>query len=269
MIIVKLEGCVHMNLEYLMNQMINCAKDAGKMMKESHANEVIIKSDSANIVTDMDLAIQSFIIEQLYKVHPQAEVLAEEGVEPSINCSQYFIIDPIDGTTNYAYNFKHSAISIAYIEDNVGKIGVCYDPYLDEMFYGNERDAYLNGNKIYVNHNTLKDSLVICGTSPYRKDLADLTFSRMKDIFLNCRDIRRSGSAVLDLCYLAAGKCDGFYEELLSPWDHAAACIIIKGAGGIILTPGKNYHYQEPIHIIAGCQSNIEDLNQLLNSRKG
>ncbi|MEG0093600.1 MAG: inositol monophosphatase family protein [Erysipelotrichaceae bacterium] len=249
----------------LMDKMVACAKVAGQLIKHKRPTIINNKSDSANIVTDVDLEVQNKIIAMLHEIKPEAEILAEEGVIPSVDCHSYFIIDPIDGTTNYAYNYNHSAISIAYIENGIGQIGVCYNPYQKEMFYATRGyGAYLNKNKVVCNEHSLKDSLVICGTSPYNKENAHKTFETMETIFMNCRDIRRSGSAVLDLCYLASGKCDAFYEELLSPWDHAAAIIIIKEAGGKVQTLNGLYGYVKPVGLMVGCPSNFKDFVKLI-----
>ncbi|MEG0520311.1 MAG: inositol monophosphatase family protein [Erysipelotrichaceae bacterium] len=250
----------------LMDKMVACAKLAGQLMKRKHPTIISNKTDSANIVTNVDLEVQDLIINKLLEFKPDAQILAEEGVVPSKGCRSYFIIDPIDGTTNYAYNYNHSAISIAYVENGIGKIGVCYNPYQKEMFYATiGYGAYLNKNKIQCNNHILKDSLVICGTSPYHKENAHKTFETMEAIFVNSRDIRRSGSAVLDLCYIASGKCDAFYEEVLCPWDHAAAVIIIKEAGGKIQTLNGSYSYEKPIGLVAGCPSNFKEFIELTN----
>lgn len=244
-----------------------CAYQAGMMMKASEASEIILKGDSANIVTDMDVKIQNFIIDELQRILPSAGVLAEEGVS-QIDKEYYWIIDPIDGTTNYAYDYHHSAVSIALIHKGEGVLGVCYNPYLDEMFYGTlDHGAYLNDKKIHVSDHSMKDSLIICGTSPYYKERADETFNTMKQLFLACRDIRRSGSAVLDLCYIAAGRSDGFYEQILSPWDHAAACIIIKEAGGNVSALQGEYTYDKPIGIIASGKENFQELCKLIQNK--
>lgn len=148
-----------------------------------------------------------------------------------------FIIDPIDGTTNFVKGFQHSAISVGLAKDKELIAGVVLDPDLDNLFYAEKgKGAYLNGKRIQASACTLKDSLVLFGTCPYERELAEKTFELTKEIFYKCLEVRRSGSAALDICYVAAGKADLYYELILRPWDIAAASVILKEAGGICMT---------------------------------
>lgn len=127
-----------------------------------------------------------------------------------------------------------------FILSEKGLIGVIYNPYLDECFVGIEDvGSTCNDKKIHVSDNDFHEALVMVGTSPYDKTLADKTFNTMKKLFLQTRDIRRSGSAALDLCYLACGRIDAFYEHILQPWDYGAGSIILRNAQGVIepITP--------------------------------
>ena len=181
-----------------------------------------------------------------------------------MNDGYVWVVDPSDGTTNYAYDYKFSCISIALLNHKEPCLAVVYNPYLKEAFYAiKDQGAYCNDKKIKVTTHSLSSSVCTIGTSPYYKEYADITFERMKKVFKNCRDIRRSGSAALDLCYLAAGRIDAFYEQKLSPWDYAAGTLIVKEAGGIIDSLDC-FCFDQPISIVAGNPVNYEDFKNTL-----
>lgn len=227
--------------EALARQIASIAKAAGHLMLEESISAVTQKGDAANIVTDVDVKCQRFIIEECQKCLPEGVFLAEEEGRQQVGDGFTWVVDPIDGTTNYMYDYRHSCVSIALYEQRQGLIGVIYDPYLDECFIGLEGcGSFLNGKPIHVSAHPFEEALVMVGTSPYEKASADTTFRVMKNLFLTARDIRRSGSAALDLCYLACGRVDAFYEHSLQPWDYGAGCIIVRNARGVIepLTDG-------------------------------
>lgn len=211
------------------------AKRAGALILNSKIGSVTEKGGSANVVTDIDVKCQQFVVAECLKLLPQSCILAEEGEARQISDRFTWVIDPIDGTTNYLYDYHHSCVSIALYYQKKGVVGVVYDPYLDECFVGIEgAGSTCNGKELRVTGNSLENALVMTGTSPYDKTLANKTFGIMKELFLNSRDIRRSGSAALDLCYLAGGRIDAFYEHTLQPWDYAAGAIIVRGAHGTV-----------------------------------
>lgn len=216
-------------------QIAAIAKRAGAFIAGSKIGSVTEKGGSANVVTDIDVKCQQLIVEECLNLLPQSCVLAEEGTHRQIGDGFTWVIDPIDGTTNYLYDYRHSCISIALYHQKKGVVGVVYDPYLDECFVGAEgMGSTCNGTALCVTDNELENALIMTGTSPYDKTLADKTFGIMKELFLKGRDIRRSGSAALDLCYLASGRIDAFYEHTLQPWDYAAGAIIVRGAHGTV-----------------------------------
>ena len=219
----------------LAKQIEEIAKKAGRFISDHKISQVTIKGNVSNIVTDMDIRCQQLIIGECLKCIPESVVLAEEENRQQIGEGFTWIIDPIDGTTNYLYDYHHSCISVALYHQRKGVIGVVYNPYLDECFVGVEGvGSTCNGKEIHVSNNSFRESLIMVGTAPYNKELVDKTFEIMKKIFLQTRDIRRSGSAALDLCYLACGRIDGFFEPVLQPWDYGAAGIIVRNAGGTL-----------------------------------
>ncbi len=255
-----------MDYQKILEAVIMVAQDAGYGIDFDRNFRVKQKGDIANIVTSMDVKIQGFILDRLKEILPQAKVFAEEEGIRNYDDGLVWVVDPIDGTTNYAYDCKHSCISIALLNHHEGVIGVVYDPYLHETFYAvANQGAFLNGRPLHVNEYDLSSSLTVVGTSPYRKELADVTFANLKKLFVNTRDLRRSGSAALDLCYVACGRFDCFYESNLSPWDYGAASTIIKEAGGLIdaIKP-DTWGFDKPIGVIAGTPSNFEGLRKII-----
>lgn len=242
------------------------AKEAGNYMKQSKQLKVYTKTDVANIVTNIDVEVQKQIIQKLQTVIANASFIAEEKDNEMLGNGYVWVIDPIDGTTNFAYDFKHSCISIGLLKDKQAVLGVVYNPYLDELFTATKGNgSYLNGAKIAVNQNDLKESLVVMGTSPYRKELATTTFAIMKDIFLSARDIRRTGSAALDICYVACGRVDAYFEANVSPWDYCAASIILEEARGVCRSlTTATFSFEEPIAMLAANANNFDGLYQII-----
>ncbi|MCI8270843.1 MAG: inositol monophosphatase [Erysipelotrichaceae bacterium] len=249
-----------MNIAYAA-QVSAILRQAGDMIRNHMFSDVREKGDQTNLVTDMDVTVQKFLIEKLSEILPGSGFLAEEDDVHEETDGFLWVIDPIDGTTNYIYDYRHSAISVALLEHHEAVFGAVYDPYLDEMFIAAKgQGAYRNDERIHVSQRELASSLIMCGTTPYEKEFAQETFDIMRRMFLAGKDIRRSGSAVLDLCYVACGRVDGFYEQRLSPWDYAAGVLLILEAGGKIVTLDGDMQYAKRIGLIAGNAANVEDL---------
>ena len=220
----------------MLEAIISAVREAGKIMLGAHAGQEDIssKQGKANFVTKYDVAVQQFLQERLQAAFPQAAFLGEEG-ESSILPQQgdVFIVDPIDGTTNFITDYRHSSISVGLARDGQMQAGVVYNPYLGEVFAAERgKGAFLNGARISCGSRGLAQGTVGFGTSPYHPDLAEPTFDLLKKLYAVSLDIRRSGSAALDLCYTAAGRTALFFEMVLEPWDYAAASIIVSEAGG-------------------------------------
>lgn len=226
----------------MLNKIIDAVKKAGEIYKNAGKDLGIENKGSAvNLVTKYDKMIQDFLFEELEKICPNCSFLGEEGDENKTLSDGYcFIIDPIDGTTNFIKGFQHSAISVGLAKDKELIIGVVLDPDLNNLYYAEKgKGAYLNGKKISVSDCDIESSLVLFGTCPYEHNLAKKTFELTEQIFYNCIEVRRGGSAALDICYVAAGKADLYYELILRPWDLAGATLILKEAGGICCTLEK------------------------------
>lgn len=212
--------------------------------------------DIANLVTVYDVAVQDFLMSEIRKAIPQACFIAEEKENESRLLSEEycFIIDPIDGTTNFIHGYCHSCISVALFSRGEAVFAAVYDPYLDEIFSAEKgKGAYLNGRRMRVSDRDAAHAIVAYGTSPYYKaTLGESTFKLCKELFMSCMDVRRCGSAALDLAYLAAGRNDMFFELMLSPWDIAAGYLLIKEAGGVISdTQGNEIDLSHPCPVLA------------------
>lgn len=223
----------------MLSKITDAVKKAGEIYKSAGSDLGIEeKGSEVNLVTKYDKKIQDFLFEELSKIIPGCSFLGEEGDGNKTLSSGYcFIIDPIDGTTNFIKGFQHSAISVGLAKDGELIMGVVLDPDLNNLFYAEKgKGAFLNGKPIHASNCNLEHSLVLFGTCPYEHELAKKTFKLTEQVFYRCLEVRRGGSAALDICYVAAGKADLYYELILRPWDFAGATIILREAGGFCKT---------------------------------
>lgn len=190
----------------------------------------------ADYVTQVDTDIQKFLAEELGRLAPEIQFLGEEEGLHEMTGDTYWILDPVDGTTNLIHDYQHSVVSLGLYDKGEIIMGVIYDPFREDIYYAKKgRGSFLNGNPIHVSEaETLSETIIAVGTSPYNKELADGTFRRIQNVFMKSQDIRRTGSAALDLAYVACGRTGGFFEPLLSPWDFAAGMLLVTEAGGRI-----------------------------------
>jgi len=224
-----------------------------KSVDRSHI-DIDAKDGHANFVTNYDRKVQERLREGLAEIAPDAHFIGEEGTtQPFSPEGRFFIVDPIDGTMNFIKDYHVSSISVALIADGAAELGVVYNPYLDEMFCARRGGgAFCNGRPIHVSSAPLERALVLFGTSPYREELGKRSFELAYEYFKAAADVRRSGSAALDLCSVAAGRADLYFELHLSPWDHAAGALIVAEAGGIVSDiDGGELSYERPCSIVA------------------
>ncbi|NWF97630.1 MAG: inositol monophosphatase [Nitrospirae bacterium] len=214
----------------------------------------ISQKQISDFVTKVDTESEKIIINTIRKKYPSHAFYTEESIKDRNSNSYRWIIDPLDGTTNYIHQYPVFSISIAL--EYKGKIilGVIYDPMRKEIFTAIKgKGSFLNGEKINVSKiNNLKYSLITTGFPFRNKQFIEYYLKLFKNIFLEVSDIRRAGSAAIDLAYIACGRCDGFFEIGLSPWDIAAGSIIIKEAGGVITGFGGGNDFLFYGNIIAG-----------------
>jgi myo-inositol-1(or 4)-monophosphatase len=194
-------------------------------------------------VTEIDKASEQLIINSIKEHFPNHEILAEESGKNQNTNSYRWIIDPLDGTTNFIHGYPHSSISIALQKEDKMILGVIYDPYRDELYYAEKnKGAYCNQKRIHVSRQVNINNCLIATGFPFKsRHLLDRFWKVLSAIFMDVSGVRRTGSAALDLAYVACGRFDGFWELKLSPWDIAAGAIIIEEAGGKITDfEGKN-----------------------------
>jgi len=202
------------------------------------------KAEAINLVTEVDRKTEEIVIGILKKYFPEDSFLSEESAELKGKSGRKWIIDPLDGTTNYVHGFPFYAVSIALEEDGQPAFGTVFDPERNEVFLAwKGHGAYLNNKPIKVSGiSELKKSLLSTGFSYKIAELEDNNIGHFKDFLFASQAVRRPGSASLDLCYVACGRFDGFWEMELNPWDTAAAWLIVKEAGGEVTTfKGKKY----------------------------
>ena len=241
------------------DQLFPIVREAGKTMMLAHCteeNEIREKAGNANFVTVYDVRIQEFLIKNIRELFPDAVFIAEEKEnDPAMLTGDHcFIIDPIDGTTNFIHDYHHSCISVAMFSHGEPILGIVYNPYLDELFHAEKgKGAYLNNTPLRVSNRPLETALVAFGTTPYYKDqFAKKTFDACHKMLFACADLRRGGSAALDLAYVACGRVDLFFEYRISPWDGAAGYLLVKEAGGNVTDLcGLPYTFEGPCSVLA------------------
>src|SRR3972149_10935073 len=223
----------------------HAARTAGSILLKylGQPLEVEFKGD-ADLVTKVDRLSEEAIVSIIRDNYPDHQILAEEGTNQESASKFRWIIDPLDGTTNYAHAFPCFAVSIGL--EVSGKIvaGVVYDPVRDECFTGEDGGgAYLNGKSIHVSDIDILDkALLATGFPDDRRENADEYLHDFKNFLQKAQELRRPGAASIDLCYVASGRLDGFWECKLHPWDVAAASVIVKEAGGrMSVFKGKEY----------------------------
>ncbi|HVG28608.1 MAG TPA: inositol monophosphatase family protein [Pyrinomonadaceae bacterium] len=236
----------------MLNFAIQTARDAGRVLAEKfgRALQVSNKGD-IDLVTEADLAAEQLIVERIRSYHPRHRILAEESGETAREDrpSEFkWIIDPLDGTTNYAHGYPCFCVSIALEQAGEVIVGVVYDPTRDEMFAAERGGgATLNGRRVRVSDVEDLNAAMVCTGFPYDvRDRGD--FARhFRNFIMRAQAVRRDGSAALDLAYVAAGRFDGFWEEGLRAWDVAAGKLLVEEAGGRVSRyDGSPFHIYEP-----------------------
>lgn len=211
------------------------AEKAGAFLLEQQ-NKVKVKEALKDFVTEQDLASENLIMKIIKEEFPDAEFLAEEASKNGILQKlpeKVWIIDPIDGTSNFANGSPFFSVSIAYCENREVKAGVVYAPKLGELFSAEkEKGAFLNNTPLQMNfrEQPFAQALIAAGVYPYK--IRPLPTAQIDKLLKSCGDLRRYGSAAIEICYVAAGRCGAFFEEGIKPWDVAASVLILKEQKG-------------------------------------
>ena len=227
-------------MEYneILRHIVSAMREAARLIMEAHDALAEEKSSRRDVVTKYDRAVQELLTARLSTALPHARFFSEEQEQhDDINAPALFVIDPIDGTMNFVRGLHHSCISVAYAERGEVKAAAICNPYVDELFTATlGGGAFLNGKPIHVDDAPLRETLVCFGTTPYDPALAPRCFALAEKAFAASLDVRREGSAALDLCTVAAGRAGLYFELALSPWDYAAGMLLVREAGGVCRT---------------------------------
>ena len=233
----------------LYSQAIEIVLEAGEQLINREGIHKISEKGQTDYVTAVDIRVQKTIFQKLSQIDPDMQFLGEEKDNQEIDPEgKVWILDPVDGTTNLIHDFHHSVISLAYSEGGEIQFGIVYDPFSHEMFGARKgKGAYLNKERIFVSKaEKLSQSLISIGTAPGCREDADRAFARMRRVYDKCQDVRRIGSAALELAYVACGRLEGFYEGHLKIWDYAAGKLLVEEAGGIVLADKERVFASAP-----------------------
>lgn len=243
-----------------MQGFLDCMRAAGEVIRAQwrDAKDIAYKGQ-IDLVTQTDLAVEKLLVERLPELAPGSTVLAEESHRTLAPGDLTWIIDPVDGTTNYAHGLPLVAVSVALWRAVRPVLGAVYLPMLGELFWaGRGQGAFLNGQPIAVSRETDMRKALIATGFPYSfHQEVDLICSRLKGVLLASQGIRRLGSAATDLAYTACGRFEGFYETGLKPWDTAAGWLLVEEAGGMVSGLCSDYALDE--HLIIASNGHIHE----------
>lgn len=219
----------------MLEKIIAIVHQAGDMIRDAHhiERDTREKTGAADLVTKYDVAVQEFLRRELLAICPEADFFGEEGQHEALTKDWTFIVDPIDGTTNLVRELHYSNIAVALCHQGQVRYAVVYNPFVEEL-YAAERGhgATLNGRTIHVSDHDAAHAICMCGSTIYDRRYTDRSFAIMRWLYDHTLDFRRFGSAELDICQVAAGRIEVFFECRLSPWDFAAGSLILEEAGG-------------------------------------
>ena len=259
----------------MLNIAVKAARKAGNIINRAARDLDQIKVETKrrnDFVTEVDRAAEQAVIEVLREAYPNHAILAEEsGTSKGSQGDYVWIIDPLDGTTNFIHGMPHYAVSIGLQHKGVMQQGVIYDPVKNELFTATRgAGAYLNDKRIRVStRDKIADALIGTGF-PFRDNsFLERYLAMFKAMTMSCTGLRRPGAAALDLAYVAAGRFDGFWEIGLSPWDIAAGSLLVQEAGGMIGTLQGDGGYMESGEVAAGNAKVFAQMIQVLAGAEG
>lgn len=256
----------------LYEKICEAAREAGRIImdakKDKHTQE---KTSRHDLVTEYDVRVQHFLQERLLTILPGAGFFGEEdGGQCRLHGEWLFIVDPIDGTSNFIWDLHRSCVSIGL--ERAGEIvfGVVYNPYQDELFTAVRGEgAYCNGVRIHVSGDPMEHTMAYAGMAPYNPEHMDMTFRMARKLAEACVDVRRSGSAALELCDVAMGRMGAYVECTAAPWDYAAGALIVREAGGVTGDlEGRPLQYRQKTSVAAASALCWEPLMALTESAR-
>jgi myo-inositol-1(or 4)-monophosphatase len=233
---------------------IDLARSAGRLVREGYGRAAGVRHKGAiDLVTEVDLHSEALLIAGIQRAFPNDAILAEEGGLRG-DAPQRWVLDPLDGTVNYAHGVPVFSVSIAYVEGTRPLVGVIYDPLRNELFHASAGGgAWLNDGRVHTSATRdLNDGLLVTGFAYDVRTTREDNFEYFQKLALRSQGVRRLGSAALDLAYVAAGRFDAYWELSLAPWDLAAGCLLVAEAGGrVTKVNGDPEPLSEPISILA------------------
>jgi myo-inositol-1(or 4)-monophosphatase len=237
-----------------LTDIIELARNAGSILYEGFGTDIEIRHKGRiDLVTEMDNRSEDYLLKEIHQRFPEHSILTEESGQVAGDADQNWIIDPLDGTLNYAHGMPIYAVSIAYAENQQVRLGVVMDPSRGECFSAERgKGAWLNGKPIQVSTiSELVDSLLVTGFS-YDTNKKENNLDNFERFFHEAQAVRRLGSATLDIAYVGAGRIDGYWNLESHPWDIAAAALIVEEAGGITTSLNGHHDYlKSPFSLVA------------------
>lgn len=251
-------------MEIHIESVCEIVRAASALMDRTGGFEVHDKGVRENIVTSSDLAVQHFLTEQLKRRYPEVGFLCEEeDLEDVTGHEAVWVIDPIDGTANYARGNENCCISVALVCQGEALLGVVYSPWRGELYTAEKgKGAFCNGKPLHVSGRPFGQGLLFTAMSTYHKEWSRACSDIIYDIYQDCNDVRRTGSAAVELCLMAAGFAELYFEMRLMPWDYAAASLVLTEAGGAVcdFNGAKPSLYEPSMFIAANTQDNCARL---------
>lgn len=261
------KGRENMNLQIDYQEVIAAVQATKPLIMNDERRHQIISKGVGDYVTQVDLSIQSHLQKLLQEKYPEIQFMGEEQKDAHLDVSKpMWILDPIDGTSNLIFGLEHSAVSLALYDGEQVVFGVIYNPYKEETFHAvRGQGSFLNGSPIHVQDaKGMSECLISFGTNPYTRVFKKEFLQFLGEILVRCIDLRRFGSAALDLAYVACGRSGGFVEQNLKPWDVAAGILLIKEAGGVVTgLRGQKIVPTENADILCGAPKVYEELLEL------
>lgn len=255
-----------LDLEKLLEDVKRVVLEAAPLMDMGTA-QVFEKDGVSNLVTSADLAVQHYLSKELLRLVPGCGFFGEEEHMCSKGDGRRWIVDPIDGTANFTRRLGLSAISVGFVDGDDILLGVVYNPVSKEMFWALKgQGSFMNGKPLQVSKMDFEHSILCTAFSLYRKEYAQICNDILMDAYFQCADFRRFGACSLEMCYLAAGRVDMYFEIRLSPWDYCAATLIVREAGGFVEGfKGASPSLEGPCPlIVANSKENLEHLKSII-----
>ena len=241
-----------LNLNDLLLDVQSTVREASSLMMDREHLRVRTKGSVTNLCTSADVAVQEFLSRSLRELLPGSGFLGEENDALDTRHAYVWVVDPIDGTANFARQIPECCICVALRGNDEILLGVVYNPFHDQLFSAVKGGgAQLNGEPIHVSDRPFEQGLLLTAMCLYHKENAPVCSDIILEAYNKCNDVRRFGSCAIELCYIACGLCELFFEYRVQAWDYAAACLVLTEAGGVLSgRDGEKLHYDAPTMLV-------------------